>query len=364
VSLTPAETDIRAVRVCQTAALMVPCSLLAAQPGMAGVFGFGAAMVLLVVTWRPRLRRMTPLEEALAQLFLLAAITGLFAVAARGTGERAAFGRYLTVGMLALALPRAAFIPTPAARAGTLAFGLLALMGMARSVGPITFGAATGAYLMAALAAVVQADPGIGPLARHPRGLLLPFGLAGALALGIMGLLGWGLPAAEPVVTEYLEPYLGDGETGTSGFSDGNVRLDRLREIQTSDEVVLRLEGAPLNRLRGQVYRQYHGAVWHPVAATTPLRFAGRDGRLPLLPGEASAPRARPDAGGGRLRSGGPRPHGPPRDLGNRGSARDHRGRHRGPGARPRGRRRLPVHARDDRRRRRARCRARSTRRI
>jgi hypothetical protein len=290
VSLTPAETDIRAVRVCQTAALMVPCSLLAAQPGMAGVFGFGAAMVLLVVTWRPRLRRMTPLEEALAQLFLLAAITGLFAVAARGTGERAAFGRYLTVGMLALALPRAAFIPTPAARAGTLAFGLLALMGMARSVGPITFGAATGAYLMAALAAVVQADPGIGPLARHPRGLLLPFGLAGALALGIMGLLGWGLPAAEPVVTEYLEPYLGDGETGTSGFSDGNVRLDRLREIQTSDEVVLRLEGAPLNRLRGQVYRQYHGAVWHPVAATTPLRFAGRDGRLPLLPGEASAP--------------------------------------------------------------------------
>lgn len=280
----------RAARVCQTAALMVPCSLLAAQPGMAGVFGFMGAMVLLVVTWRPRPRRLTPVEEALAQLVVIAAVTGLFTIAARGVGERAAFGRYLTIAMLALALPRAAFIPTRGARIGTLAFGLLALMGMARSVGPVTFGAATGAYLLAALAAVVQADPGMGPLSRHPRGLLLPFGLAGGVALGIMGLLGWGLPAAEPVVTEYLEPYLGDGEVGTSGYSEGNVRLDRLREIQTSDEVVLRLEGAPLSRLRGQVYRQYHGAVWHPIAASTPLRFAGRDGRLLLAPAASDGP--------------------------------------------------------------------------
>jgi hypothetical protein len=285
-----AVVDVRAARVCQTAALMVPCSLLAAQPGMAGVFGFVAAMVLLVVTWRPRARRLTPVEEALAQLVVLAAVTGLFAVAARGVGERAAFGRYLTVAMLALALPRAAFIPTPAARIGTLAFGLLALMGMARSVGPWTFGSATAAYLVAGLAAVVQADPGIGPLTRHPRGLLVPFGLGAGLAIAVMGVLGWGLPAAEPVVTEYLEPYLGDAETGTSGYSEGNVRLDRLREIQTSDEVVLRLEGNPVARLRGQVYRQYHGAVWHPVAASTPLRFAGRDGRLPLVPAVASVP--------------------------------------------------------------------------
>jgi len=282
--------EARAVRICQTAALMVPCSLLAAQPGMAGAFGFAGAMVLLVVTWRPRPRSLTPLEEALAQFVVIAAVTGLFTMASRGVGERAVFGRYLTVAMLALALPRAAFIPTRGVRIGTLAFGLIGLMGMSRSVGPLTFGAAAGAYLLAALAAVMQADPGMGPLSRHRRGLLLPFGLAGGVALGIMGLLGWGLPAAEPAVTEYLEPYLGDGEVGTSGYSDGKVRLDRLREIQTSDEVVLRLEGSPLSRLRGQVYRQYQGATWHPMPAATPMRFAGRDGRLPLVPAASEAP--------------------------------------------------------------------------
>lgn len=272
----------RAARVTLTVALSVPCALLAAQSGVTAAFGFGAAAALLLLGRRPRPRALAGLEALAANTVLLGAAVGLYAVLVRATGQSTSFGRYLAVAMLALAVPRVGLVAGPGARTLTATFGLLGLMGLARVVDRWPFGAATLVYLVAVLLSVLQADRGFGPVLRHRRGLLWPFAFAVGVTGGFMVLLGWGLPAAEPRVSEYLEPYLGETGASTSGYSDNQIHLGSVREIQTSDEVVMRLTGAVPGLLRGQVYAQYQAGTWYPAAAVGNRDRADADGVLRL----------------------------------------------------------------------------------
>jgi transglutaminase-like putative cysteine protease len=270
VSVAPDPLDARrerASRVTLTVALSVPCALLAAQSGVTAFFGFGAAAALLILGRRPRPVGLTGLEALAANTVLLGAALGLYAVLVRAMGQSTSFGRYLAVAMLALAVPRIGVVAGPRARVLTATFGLLAVMGLARVVDRWPFGLATLVYLVAVLLSVLQADRGFGPVLRHRRGLLGPFAFAVAVTGGFMLLLGWGLPAAEPRVSEYLEPYLGEPGASTSGYSDSQLRLGSVRDIQTSDEVMMRLTGAIPALMRGQVYAQYQAGTWYPAAA-------------------------------------------------------------------------------------------------
>ena len=279
----PSGTSVdRAARICQALALVVPCALLTAFGGVAALVGTVAALVVASLSTRSRPRTLTAGEEAVAHVVVFGVVLGLFTVSTRALGQPATFGAHFTVGMLALAVPRAAYRPTRAARTFTLGFGLVALMGLARAVGRLTFGVATLAYLVLALLSTLQAEPGFGPVLRHRRGLLGPFAIGIAVAGGFMALLGWGLPAAEPVVSEYLEPYLGDGDTVGTGFSDTNIRLGEVREIQASDEVIARVSGTAAHHLRGQVYRFYRARTWIPVESEQVPRLAQPGGTLVL----------------------------------------------------------------------------------
>jgi transglutaminase-like putative cysteine protease len=284
----------RAARVTLTVALSVPCALLAAQSGVTAVFGFGAAAALLLLGRRPRPRNLVGLEALAANTVLLGAALGLYAVLVRATGQSTSFGRYLAVAMLALAVPRVGLVAGPGARALTASFGLLALMGLARVVERWPFGAATLIYLVAVLLSVLQADRGFGPVLRHRRGLLGPFAFAVAVTGGLMVLLGWGLPAAEPRVSDYLEPYLGESGRSASGYSDNQIHLGNVREIQTSDEVMMRVTGAVPGLLRGQVYAQYQSGTWYPSTANGNRDRADAEGVIHLAEQHESAPGPEP----------------------------------------------------------------------
>jgi transglutaminase-like putative cysteine protease len=114
---------------------------------------------------------------------------------------------------------------------------------------------------VAGLIATLRADLIWPRLLKHKRGLGLPMLLTLTAAGGLMTGLAWALPAAEPVVTRALSPWL-QGEEAKSGFGLGSIRLGKLAKINTSDRLVLRVHGQA-DYLRGQVYLDYAWGHWN-----------------------------------------------------------------------------------------------------
>lgn len=220
----------------------------------------GAALALLAIAGARlgRLKRPAGIVQAAVQLIALTVALG--ALTAFSGQSRPSFGVYVTVGGLAIALPQLWWTADRAGNAAALGAGLVALMGLARTVERPVFALGVAAYLAAGLVATMLRDGGWPAFFRHRRGALLP--LIGALLIagGVLGGLGWALPAAEPAVSRALSPYLFGG-AGTSGFGEGRIKLGEAGRITLDDDVKLRVEGRT-DHLRGRIYVDYRGGDW------------------------------------------------------------------------------------------------------
>lgn len=221
---------------------------------------FGLLFALLCVLAGRVGERVAPgvLVRVATQVLGMAAALGALTVV---SAVRPRFGVYFTVAWLALATPRLFWKLDRRGDAITLGFALLALMGMGRATNRVAFGVAVAAFLASALVSTMRADKAFGSILRHPKGLLGPLVLALSIAGLTMAGLGWALPAAEPAVTEALQPYVGADGSARSGFGDGEMKLGSVAEITTSNEVVMRVYG-DADHVRGQVYSDYVRGGW------------------------------------------------------------------------------------------------------
>lgn len=289
----PDPTRALVVRSAMAVAIEVPALLLAQEPGLVGRFGLVLAIIAVI---SPRFGRGPvpgPLMAGLIHLMGLVASLGVFMLI---EPMRPSFGRLLCLGCLGIATPRLWFGGTRGSRTLVLGFGLMALMGLARATDKPAFGIAVGLYLIAGLIATLRADPIWPRLFKHKRGLGAPMLITLTLAGGIMVGLAWALPAAEPVVSQALAPWL-SGSEAHSGFGAGSVRLGQLAKINTSDRLVLRVHGQT-DYLRGQVYLDYTWGHWNRRAQFVEERSVV-DGRFvfdPRPPTREVRIEAEPDA--------------------------------------------------------------------
>lgn len=270
-------------------AVGVPAALALSQGGGLAVFG---AVALGVLLWRRRLGD-APEEsgpaltaQAVAQLvgFALALGAWLWCVQAGLGAPRARFGAGVTACALGVVAVRCLWRVGTAGHVGTLGIALVALMGMSRLVSAPLFGVATGVCLALGLASLLARDDAFEALGarktRQSLAYLRAWGLVATLTLA----LGLALPAAEPRVSEYIEPYLGEGALANAGYQDGNAPIGGLSKVLDSSDVWLRIftpDARPLavDRLRAQVYRDYRDGTWRapaarPPSAAPPLRDA------------------------------------------------------------------------------------------
>ncbi len=253
-----------ATRAAVVVALLVPAALLIGLGGRGALFGAVLGLVHLLAARTGGRFAAGPIVQAAAGVLAGAAGVGAFVGVSRASGHSPAFGLLVCVGLSTIAGSRLWFRVGRAGLAVTLGFGLVALMGLARSTDRWSFGVAVAGYLFAAILANLLADPATPPLSRDRRGALAPLALALGIAAVVLAGLGWTLPEAEPAVSRALRPLLaGADEASRSGFGHGDVRLGHLTEILNSDEVALRVEGEGVAYLRGQVYVDYLNGLWH-----------------------------------------------------------------------------------------------------
>lgn len=284
-------------RLALLTALLVPALLLLIDGGRYAGLGAGLAASLLLAGFINRVRRPARLVQLIVQLLAVTLALGLLTLYAGPARHH--FGLYVTIGGLSAALPQLWWRADPRGAALALTAGLVALMGLARAVDRPLFAAAVALYLVAGVLSTRVRDPHQPPLRRHLRGALAPLALALAIALALLAGLGWALPEAEPAVTRALSPYLFGG-AGTSGFGEGRIALGERGRITLDDAVKLRVEGPPVDHLRGRVYVDYRGGSWAiaavPGQASVPFNpgqplalGAGRPGPPLHLEGAADA---------------------------------------------------------------------------
>ncbi|MEZ4474595.1 MAG: transglutaminaseTgpA domain-containing protein [bacterium] len=288
-------SEPRASRAAVGFALEVPALLLAMQGGPGRVLGIVFAVGAILAA-RQGGRGRPGLLGALA--LHLSGVAATLYIAYTFLPGRPSFGALWTLGFLGFALPRFAQPLTPRSRTLVLASAVLALMGLGKATTRVEFGIATAACLAALLLALTTADRGSPPLLRFRRGALLPLVAALGFAGLVMAGLGVGLPAAEPAVSQALSP-LFNQDQARSGFGDGDITLGHVREIVTSDTVVMRVHG-PLDHLRGQVYADYYRGRWRRRIVPMEGRpTAGVEGEM-RLDDQGGAPviiEAEPEAG-------------------------------------------------------------------
>lgn len=270
-------------------AVGVPAALALSQGGGLAVFG---AVALGVLLWRRRSGdgpgESSPAlsVQTVAQLvgFALALGAWLWCVQEGLGAPRARFGAGVTACALGVVAVRCLWRVGTAGHVGTLGVTLVALMGMSRLVSAPLFGVATVLCLALGLASLLARDDAFEALgarrARQSFAYLRAWGVVATLTLA----LGLALPAAEPRVSEYIEPYLGEGAVANAGYQDGNAPIGGLSEVLDSSEVWLRIftpSARPLavDRLRAQVYRDYRDGTWRapaprPLSAAPTLRDA------------------------------------------------------------------------------------------
>ena len=142
--------------------------------------------------------------------------------------------------------------------------------------------------LGAALAAMRAGDPGrarwawLGPRARASGALIA----AGALAF--TAAMAWALPRLHTLaMVRFLEAY---GESAESGLDD-SLELGALTSLLQSDEIVLRVHGRGVDRVRGAAYDRYErvdrGGRWRWRSSRGPARTVQRVGVGPLRQADA-----------------------------------------------------------------------------
>lgn len=239
-------------------ALTVPTAVLALEGGVVTA----VALALFGVTaWSASRPRPTP--SGLVQSIILLGTVALLLGAQLASPRPIRFGVGLTALALGLAAPRVAW-PIEGRNLGFVAhLGLLALMGVSRTTGRGVYLLAVLLFVGSMLLAVHSANATRASVRglRGRRGELLPLALGLGLAGGLAAGIGWLLPAAEPLVTEALEPFINQSGQRRSGFGRGRIELGDLTEIIAEDTVVMRVYGV-VDHLRGDVYVDYRAGNW------------------------------------------------------------------------------------------------------
>lgn len=270
--------------------LMLPTALLLLQDGGAQLLGlvFTAALLASAVVVR------RPVVGSLGQMLahLLSVAAGLALLLGLSV-QQPRFGLIVSAAFLAFAVPRLYWRNERVGRMVTLGIGLVALMGFARATSRPVFGTTVVLYLATMMAASMHGEPTWRGMPRR-LAVIAPLAAAFSLSLGVMLTLAWGLPAAEPAVSEALRPYLFGGEA-QSGFADGTIRLGSISRITTSNDVVMRVYGQA-DHLRGQVYVEYRAGSWYVRPRLTVPDRTVAGGSLPLAEGAATAGEVRVEA--------------------------------------------------------------------
>lgn len=190
---------------------------------------FGAAVGLLLVPASPQ-------SPTLAGLWCAVATALAFASLVRATFQR----------------------PEGGTRAGfAFVIGTLLVAGQVHTRG--VYLPASGVTLVAALLAMRASDPGRPPLrVLGARNRWMAAGVvAGATVFTVA--MGWVLPRLHArIMVRFLESYRESAESGL----DGSLELGALASLTQSDELVLRVHGRGVDRLRGAVYDSYTSHAW------------------------------------------------------------------------------------------------------
>jgi protein-glutamine gamma-glutamyltransferase len=267
------------------ASLLVVAALLAAVSGRLGASALAAAVLLAATLLGPRLALAPALDLGLgAQRALTLAAAGLgVALGLSGPAGMSLLSPGLdpvwitaTLALLFAAAPRLVVRAPERGAVATAVLGLLALMTAGETAAGPVYKIAVATHLTLTLFALRASDPGRPPLATLPRR---------AVALGA----GLVLTAAALSVTATRALFpMSDWTTAhitllatpsaASGFSD-RLWLGSLDGMLQSDEVVMRIEGARTDYLRGAVYDRYELGHW--TSAT-------RGGAEDFAPGQAT----------------------------------------------------------------------------
>jgi transglutaminase-like putative cysteine protease len=244
------------------ASLLVVAALLAAVSGRLGASAIAAAVVLAATILGPRL----DLGHGAQRVVTLAAA---------GLGVGLGLGGAATMSLLspgldpvwitatlALLFAAASRLVVRAPERGAVAtaiLGLLALMTVGETAAGPTYKIAVAAHLTLALFALRASDPGRPPFAALPRRAVA---LGAALVLAAAVLSVTATRALFPV-SDWTAAHITLLATpgAATGFSD-RLWLGSLDKMLQSDEVVMRIEGARPDYLRGAVYDRYELGRW------------------------------------------------------------------------------------------------------
>lgn len=148
---------------------------------------------------------------------------------------------------------------------GTLATGLLVFL----ACGTVAVGrlhpVLMFAFAVLAFAALRSDDVALGGrppgIAQNVR-VWLASGLVVLVSVSLTGALAGAIPRLHALAYDWALGMV--GERHRAGFHDGPMALGALGDLLESDEIVMRVEGDPGDRLRGHVYTHYGRGRWLP----------------------------------------------------------------------------------------------------
>lgn len=243
-----------------------------------GAVGIGAAVATAALA---SLAIRSPF--ALARSAVIAVTLGAMALgstvgylaASPGHAPLAAPWASIALGALGVATLLLYLRPRRAGAIATVVPGLVALAACGETRSGVVYPMGIAATLAAILVALRQRDPGRPSVATVPRQAWL---MTAAL-LGVGGIvfaaIAWKLPPLQRWTTGALVDVLAAPQTG---FSD-RLWLGSLDGMLQSEDLVMRVDGAPTDYLRGAVYDRYEGGRWitsHPAGKRGQLTAVSR----------------------------------------------------------------------------------------
>ncbi|MCA8959495.1 MAG: DUF3488 domain-containing protein, partial [Planctomycetes bacterium] len=253
--------------------------------------------------------------ERLPQLAAASVITSAVSAAMFGatdTGDLHPFFAALAVSAIVVAASRLLLRQPLGGPAATVGIGLASILACGTERNDAPFGSLLAIYVTLGLVAIRLGDRGRPSWRTYgPRWIVLgSVGVVLSAGLAVM------FAAVLPRLHDRLAPWSGYRNGPRAGFSGESFRLGSLRNLQQSDDVVLRVHGPEVTHLRGEIYRRYGSGRWYrsserapnlttyPETVDTAVAMGGienevwvadRETRHVFLPLDCSAVHAQPD---------------------------------------------------------------------
>jgi len=221
----------------------------------------------------------------------LAVCLGVFLHSYRFGALNIAF--YFAIGLMTAGVVVSFAVDRPQLRAHAVtALGLFAMVALGQTRVYATYALGTVAFVVSSMLAMRFAAAS-GTFGRNldRRRMGVTLGLAVAAAL----FFAWFLPVLQRPIERYATDLVARSQLQRTGFG-GSLNLNSTKDLQESQQVVMRIYGPPVDYLRGSVFRSYDG--WRWLAGNS----ADRQFASPPLQGDSVSRVvfARPSVYGGR----------------------------------------------------------------